>query len=75
MTVTIVHEAAALIAAVPSKDARTTEEEEAVGTAKTIVMTRVQGETVRITPIDAMMTTARMVARDVVVLTVLRCLM
>jgi hypothetical protein len=41
MTATTVHEAAALIAAVPSKDARTTEEEEAVGTAKTIVMTRV----------------------------------
>jgi hypothetical protein len=35
MTATIFLEATALIAAAPSKDARTTEEEEAAGTAET----------------------------------------
>jgi hypothetical protein len=75
MNATIVHEAAALIAAAPSKDARTNEEEEAAGTAETVMMTRVQGETMRIAPVDAMMTAARMVARNVVILTVLRRLM
>jgi hypothetical protein len=43
MTAITVHEVAALIAATPSKDARTTEEEEVVGTAEIAVMTRVQG--------------------------------
>jgi hypothetical protein len=75
MTAITVHEVAALITATPSKDARTTEEEEVVGTAEITVMTRVQGETVRIAPVDAMMTAARMVARDAVVLTTLRRLM
>jgi septum formation inhibitor-activating ATPase MinD len=59
MTVTIVHEAAALIAAAMSADAKTTEEEEAAGTAMTAVMTRVQGDTVRIAHVDTMMTAAR----------------
>jgi hypothetical protein len=39
MTATIVHEATTLIASAPSKDARTTKEEEAAGTAETTMMT------------------------------------
>jgi hypothetical protein len=54
-------------------DARTNEEEEeAVDTAEIAMTTCVQGETVRIAPADAMMTAARMLARDAVVLTALR---
>jgi hypothetical protein len=75
MTAITVHEVAALIAIVPSMDARTIEEEEVVDTAEIAVMTCVQGEIVRIAPVDTMMTAARMVARDVVILTALRCLM
>jgi hypothetical protein len=72
MTAITVHEVAALIAIVPSMDARTIkEEEEAVDTAEITVMTCVQGEIVRIAPVDTTMTTARMVARDAVVLTAL----
>jgi hypothetical protein len=59
-------------------DARTNEEEEEeVDTTEIAVMTCVQGEIVivRIAPVDAMMTAARMVARDIVVLTALRRLM
>jgi hypothetical protein len=54
-------------------DARTIEEEEeAVDTAEIAVTTHVQGEIMRIAPVDATMTTARMVARDAVDLTALR---
>jgi hypothetical protein len=58
-------------------DARTIEEEEeeeAVVTAEIAVTTCVQGEIVRIAPVDAAMTAARMVARDAADLTTLRCL-
>jgi hypothetical protein len=41
MTATIIHEAVALIAAAMSADAKTTEEEEATGTAMTAMMTRI----------------------------------
>jgi hypothetical protein len=73
MTTITIHEVAALIAIVPSMDARTIkeEEEEAVDTAKITMMTCVQGEIVRIAPVDAMMIAARMVARDTIVLTAL----
>jgi hypothetical protein len=67
MTAIIVHEVAALIALVLIMDARTIEEEEeVVVTAVIDVMTHVQGEIV--TPVDVMMITARMVAKDVVAL-------
>jgi hypothetical protein len=56
MTTIIVHEVAALTAAAPSMDARTTEEEEVVDTTEIAVTTRVQGETIRIAPIDMMVT-------------------
>jgi hypothetical protein len=69
-----VHKVAALIAIVPSMDAGTIEEEEeeAMDTVDIAVMTCIQGEIVRITPVDATMTAARMVARDAVVLTALQ---
>jgi hypothetical protein len=70
MTAIIVHEVAALIAIVPSMDTRTIEEEEEVVVTVVIaVMTRVQGEIV--TPVDAMMIAARMVAKDDIALIVL----
>jgi hypothetical protein len=56
-------------------DARTIEEEEEVDTTEIAVMTCVQGKIVRIAPVDAMMTAARMVARDAIILTALRRLM
>jgi hypothetical protein len=66
MTAITIHEVAALITIVLSMDARTIEEEEEeVDTSEIAVMTCIQGEIVRIAPVDAMMTAARMVARDV----------
>jgi UDP-N-acetylglucosamine enolpyruvyl transferase len=76
MTATTVHEVTVLITIVLSMGARIIEEEEEeVDIAGIAVMTCVQGEIVRIAPVDAMMTAARMVARDVVVLTALQRLM
>ena len=65
MTVTIAPADAPPIAAALSANARTTEEEEeaVAGTAVIAVTTCVQGVTVMIAPVDAMMTAARMVAR------------
>jgi hypothetical protein len=76
MTAITVHEVAVLIVIILSRDARIIEEEEGeVDIAEIAVMTCVQGEIMRIAPVDAMMTAARMVARDVVVLTALQRLM